>query len=64
MIIDYLDKFNKGTREDFEKFLLDKLPSILDTTQKKNKIKNILQTMRKNGIIKPNGKAWQMSNTN
>lgn len=61
MIIDYLDKFEKGAREDFEKFLLDRLPNILNISQKKNKIKNNLQTLRKNGIIISNGNTWQMS---
>ncbi len=61
MIIDYLDKFGKGTREDFETFLLDRLPNILNITQKKNKIKNNLQTLRKKGIIISDDNTWQPS---
>lgn len=61
IIIDYLKQFGTGRRTDFEKILLDKLPDVLDIHQKKNKIKNILQSIRKQGLISPNGKYWEMS---
>lgn len=41
--------------------LLDKLPDILDIQQKKNKIKNNLQALKKLGTIDNEGKIWQMS---
>jgi ATP-dependent DNA helicase RecG len=62
LIIEYLKNFKQGKKEDFEKLLLDKLPDTLDIYQKKNKIKNILQSLRKKGIIVPIGKVWTMSN--
>lgn len=61
IITDYLAKFSVGKREDFESILLDKLPDVLDITQKKNKIKNNLQSLKRQGIIEPLGKAWIMS---
>jgi len=61
VIIEYLKQFKTGQRADFEKILLDKLPDILDEYQKKNKVKNLLQSMRKAGIIKILGKIWSMS---
>jgi len=61
MIIDYLREFSKGKRADFEKVLLDKLPDVLDEQQKKNRIKNNLQSLRKEGIICFEGKRWKMS---
>ncbi len=61
IILDYLKKFKKGRKSDFEKILLDKLPDILDIEQKKNKVKNNLQTLRKRGKIVPEGKVWKMS---
>lgn len=61
LITDYLQKFKVGKREDFEKILLDKLPDVLDIIQKKNKIKNNLQSLKKRGIIEPLGKSWTMS---
>jgi ATP-dependent DNA helicase RecG len=61
MILDYLKEFKEGKKDDFEKILLDKLPEVLDITQKKNKIKNILQSMKNRGNIKVDGKIWKMS---
>lgn len=61
IIVDYLGEFSEGKKTDFEKVLLDKLPDVLDLPQKKNKIKNNLQTLRKAGIINNIGKIWKMS---
>ncbi|MDY0383816.1 RNA-binding domain-containing protein [Trichlorobacter sp.] len=61
VIIDYLNEFDEGKKVDFERVLLDKLPDVLDEEQKKNKIKNILQQLKNNGIIHPDGKVWKMS---
>ena len=63
MILQYLKKFKEGKRVDFEKMLLDKLPETLDINQKKNRIKNILQIMKKEELIANNGKIWKMSKT-
>lgn len=54
-------KTTKKKMINFEKILLDKLPEILDISQKKNKIKNILQSMKNQGNIKVEGKIWKMS---
>ena len=61
IIMDYLWKFEEGKREDFEKILLDKLPDVLDISQKQNKIKNNLQSLKRQGLIEPRGKVWTMS---
>jgi len=61
MIVEYIRKFGKGTKKDFEELLLDKLPDVLDIHQKKNKVKNNLQVLRKKGVIQPKGKEWIMS---
>ncbi|GBE16375.1 divergent AAA domain protein [bacterium BMS3Abin15] len=61
VITDYLKKFNEGKRKDFEAVLLQKLPDILSTEQKRTKIKNNLQYLRKHGIIEVSGKIWKMS---
>ncbi len=61
MILDYLGKFGQGQRTDFENLLLDKLPDILDLQQKKNKIKNNLQALRKIGKITNIDKIWALS---
>lgn len=51
MIIDYLKRWGKGKKADFVILLSDKLPDILDEKQKDNKIRYMLYTMRKDGII-------------
>lgn len=61
MILEYLKNFGEGNRADFERVLLDKLPEVLTLEQKKNKIRNILQKMRRDGVIFPIGKSWKMS---
>jgi hypothetical protein len=60
-VLDYIKKFGEGKREDFEKVLLDKLPYVLDKSQKQNKIKNNLQALRKQAEIEPQRKIWKMS---
>jgi len=61
IIIEYLEKFKEGKKEDFEKILLEKLPDVLDIQQKRNKIKNNLQSLRKAGRVDIEGKIWKMS---
>ena len=61
MILDYLKKFKTGKRTDFENLLLDKLPDVLDIDQKKNKVKNNLQALRRAGSIVSNNGNWSMS---
>jgi len=61
VITDYLKKFDKGKRKDFEEILLKKLPDILTIEQKRTKIKNNLQYLRKQGVITIKGKLWEMS---
>ncbi|MDD3266186.1 MAG: putative DNA binding domain-containing protein [Burkholderiales bacterium] len=63
MIIDYLTKFKTGTRENFEKIILSKLPDVLNDTQKKNKIRNVLQSLKDKNIIEiDHGKSWRIKN--
>lgn len=42
---------------------LDKLPDVLDEEQKKNKVKNNLQILRKSCKIEPEGRTWHLSKT-
>ncbi len=39
-------------------------PDVLDIRQKKNKIKNNLQLLRKQTLIEVKGRIWQMSKVN
>ncbi len=42
---------------------LDKLPDVLDEEQKKNKVKNNLQALRKSSKIEPYRRTWHLSKT-
>lgn len=61
MIIDYLEKFGEAKKSEFEEMLLDKISDALDKKQKKDKIKNILQSMKNDNTINSLGKKWRMS---
>lgn len=61
MILDYLNKFKQGTKKDFDELLLDKLPDVLDEKQKRNKVKNNLQALRKLKKIVPIENIWKLS---
>ncbi|WP_305909730.1 hypothetical protein Q9L42_003950 [Methylomarinum sp. Ch1-1] len=53
--------FGIAKRGDNNRLLLDKLPDVLDASQKDNKIKNLLQALKQEGLIAPEGKSWRMS---
>lgn len=51
LITDYLTKFGSASRQEIDKLLLSKLSDALDSTQKQNKIGNLLTGMRIGGVI-------------
>ncbi len=51
LIMEYLKKFGSANREDIRKLIIGKLPDVLDERQKENKIRNILYSMKKSGMI-------------
>ena len=58
IIIDYIKEFKTAKKADLEEILLEKLGDSMTEAQKKNKIKNILQSLRRDGVIEPQGKEW------
>lgn len=61
LILQYLNKFQVASSADLKKLLLDKLPEILAPKQKENKIRNMLQKMKRNSLIKLNeNREWQI----
>lgn len=59
-ILDYL-KLGMAKRKDIDSFIWDKISDVLDDNKKKNKIKNLLQELRKNGkITSPEHGIWQI----
>lgn len=61
MIIEFLKKFEVASSLDFKNLLENKLPEILDDGQKENKLRNMLQKMKRNGIIEVDDKRkWKL----
>ncbi len=59
IITDFLKKFKTAKRNELYNLLEKKLPEILNEEQKQNKIKNILQKMKNDGIINiNNNRQW------
>lgn len=61
LISQLIEKFGTAKRANIDRLLVDKLPDVLNSQQKAHKIKNLLQAMKKQGLIEPKGKLWQMS---
>lgn len=55
LVMEYLAKYGKASRADLDALLLAKLPDVLSTEQKANKVKNLLQAMRRAGLVHTRG---------
>lgn len=55
LVLDYLERYGHAARADLDALLLPKLPDVLDAQQKANKVKNLLQSMRRSGQVHPRG---------
>lgn len=67
LIIEYLEKYHKAKKKDIKDLLFDKLPDSLNEKQKNDKIRNILQAMKRAGIIHTDSNnqqlaSWVLSN--
>ena len=51
LIVDYLKRYGQASRQEIDALLLPKLPDVLDATQQGHKIRNLMQAMRREGII-------------
>lgn len=60
-ILNYLRQFGSSKRADIEKLLLDILPDRFSHEQKRNKVKNLLQDLRKQELIELDGREWKTS---
>jgi ATP-dependent DNA helicase RecG len=61
IILDYIELCKEAKTVDLARILLEKLPDVLSETQKKNKIRNILQKLKNKGLIYPDGRRWKLS---
>lgn len=55
LVTDYLKRYGQATRKDLDELLLSKLPEVLEVAQKAHKIRNLLQSMRLDGLIHRTG---------
>ncbi|NQV16936.1 MAG: putative DNA binding domain-containing protein [Armatimonadetes bacterium] len=51
MIVTFVEKYKSASRKDIDDLLMDKLSDVLDDNQKKNKIRNIISAMKREGKI-------------
>lgn len=61
LIVEYLKKYGKAKKKVIRELLWDKLPDVLNETQKENKIRNMLTALRKQGIIDSDSENQQKS---
>lgn len=59
MVVAYLEKFGEATRTELDDLLLSKLSDTLNEEQRRAFVKNLLQEMKRDGVIKPGGgRRW------
>lgn len=56
MIEAYIDKYTSATRRELEELILDKLSDTLSEKQKRNKVGNLISSLRIKGVIENKGK--------
>lgn len=61
LIVKYLAQYGSARRKDIQTLLWDKLPSIMADKQKEDKIRNLLTSLRKQGIIRTDSSNQQKS---
>lgn len=61
LIVEYLKKYERARKKEIRDLLWNKLPNALNDTQKENKIRNLLSSMKKKGIIMPDSSNQQKS---
>lgn len=64
MIIDYIKEYKEATRSEISELLKNKLSEVLDEKQKNIKIKNLLASLKRNGILscgKGASSVWKLN---
>lgn len=64
LILSFLQKYKKGIKEDFTTLLFDKLSDSLNENQKRDKVKNLIQSLKRDGKIRLDSdkKTWLLNN--
>ena len=60
MIINYIKKYNKATKADICNLIIDKLSPVLSEKQKRNKVTNLLSSLRIEGKIECDKRFWKL----
>ena len=55
LIVEYLEKYRRAGRKEFDELLLPKLPEVLTIEQKQHKVRNLIQSLRREGVIRNTG---------
>lgn len=55
LVLDYLRKFVRAAPRELEELLFPKLPDVLDAQQKVYKVRNLIQKMRRKGLVERTG---------
>ena len=55
LVLEYLMTYGQATRAELDALLLAKLPEVLSPEQKAHKLKNLLQAMRRGGLVHTRG---------
>lgn len=61
LILERLEIYKEAKLLDINRLVLDKLPDVLDDKKKDNKVRNLLQAMKREGLIDLKGRIWRMS---
>ncbi len=61
LVVKYLEQYKSAKKKDIRKLLWDKLPEIMEDRQKEDKIRNLLSSMRRKGIIVTDSSNQQTS---
>ncbi|MCD8198481.1 MAG: hypothetical protein LUE24_15200 [Lachnospiraceae bacterium] len=61
-IVNYLETYKKGKRQDFIKLLDNKLPDTMNEEQKVWKVKNLLHSLKRDGIITTDSPNRRLAN--
>ena len=55
LIVEYLQKFKRARRQELDDLLLPKLSEVLAPEQKQHKVRNLIQSLRRDGVIRNSG---------
>jgi ATP-dependent DNA helicase RecG len=55
LIVEYLERYRRASRKELDELLLPKLSEVLTLEQKQHKVRNLIQSLRREGVIRNTG---------